>query len=356
MSSSVIKRVDARLLILPLETPFVIASGSKHRIENVVIEVELEDGTIGYGESSPLEPINGESARTVLAVAEEMAPTLVGRDARDLEELSGLMTAVFGVQAAARAGIELALFDAVSRHANTSPWAMFGASTETLETDYTISICDAEVARDRATELVQAGFRLLKIKLSGNHTTDISRIAATREGAPKAQLQLDANEGYDADGARRLLDDLAARDLLPDLLEQPLPRHDLAGMRKVRQHGSVPVAADESVFTLVDAQRVAESEAVDVINIKLMKSGLVEGRRIHRFCRENDIGLMIGCMLESRLGMNPSVQFAAGLGHFSFIDLDPHAHASEPFTGGATLEGPRWTLDPEVKGWGLSPV
>ncbi|MCA9319460.1 MAG: dipeptide epimerase [Planctomycetes bacterium] len=351
---AMIRRLSAERLVLPLDEPFVIASGAKPQIENVVVRVELEGGTFGVGEASPLEPINGESASTVLAVVDDLAAAFGGRDARELESLSQMMRQTFGVQAAARSGIEMALLDAVTRQDGTNPWRLYGGRELGIETDYTISIVSAKTAAEQATRLVAGGFTKLKIKLSGRLEDDLDRVRAVAQAAPGAEIQLDANEGYPSTTALQLLEGLDRARVTPVLLEQPTPRHDLAAMRRVRDGCTVMIAADESVFTLDDARRVIEFEAADVINIKLAKSGPVEGRRIHALCQDAGCGLMIGCMLESRIGMAASVQFAAGLGGFSFIDLDPHSAIEEPWTGGPSLTGPSWTIDPDEFGWGVT--
>ena len=92
-----------------------------------------------------------------------------------------------------------------------------------------------------------------------------------------------------------------------------------------------------------------------MINIKLMKSGPVEGARIHALCRERGTRLMVGCMLESRVGMTAAVHFAAGLGGFEFVDLDPHGGDADPFTGGPAFEAPYHRLASTADGLGVTP-
>ncbi len=101
-------------------------------------------------------------------------------------------------------------------------------------------------------------------------------------------------------------------------------------MRFVKDHTSIPIAADESVFTSADAINVVRTGCADYINIKLMKSGIIEAMDIAAIARSANIKLMIGCMLETKLALGCSVHFAAGMGCFSHIDLDPHI---EPDTG-----------------------
>ena len=148
---------------------------------------------------------------------------------------------------------------------------------------------------------------------------------------------------------------LEKNDIRPILFEQPVVKHDLAGMKIVRDNTSIPVAADESVFTSADAVNIMRTECADVINIKTMKSGIIEALDIAAIARSANIDLMIGCMLESVLSMSASVHIAAGLGGFSFIDLDPHSYPDrDPFTGGPDFKDPIYKLTDDKPGIGVS--
>jgi L-alanine-DL-glutamate epimerase-like enolase superfamily enzyme len=131
-------------------------------------------------------------------------------------------------------------------------------------------------------------------------------------------------------------------------------RHDLEGLRFVTERAGVPVAADEAVHTAADALRVARMGAANVVNIKVMKSGIVEALGIAAVCKAAHIDLMVGAMIESRLGTAASAHVVAGLGGFTYIDLDtPMLLASDPFTGGYTQDGMKYTLDPAAQGHGV---
>ena len=146
---------------------------------------------------------------------------------------------------------------------------------------------------------------------------------------------------------------MGKNNIRPILFEQPVSRYDLAGMRFVKDHTSIPIAADESVFTSADAINVVRTGCADYINIKLMKSGIIEAMDIAAIARSANIKLMIGCMLETKLALGCSVHFAAGMGCFSHIDLDPHIDpALEPFTGGPDYRAPFYTLSPDLPGIG----
>jgi L-alanine-DL-glutamate epimerase-like enolase superfamily enzyme len=223
-----------------------------------------------------------------------------------------------------------------------------------IETDYTIDIVSPQEAKKDAATLAKRGFRTLKIKVGQNLKEDIERVLAIRDGAPDCQITVDANQGFAPYEALGFLEQLEKLDIRPILFEQPVVKHDLLGMKFVKENTSIPIAADETVFTSADAVNVIRTGCADVINIKTMKSGILRALDIAAIARSANVDLMIGCMLESILSKSASVHIAAGLGGFRFIDLDPHARPEkDPFTGGPQFKDPVYTLSDEHPGIGV---
>jgi L-Ala-D/L-Glu epimerase len=354
MDAAIIKQVTVEPVSIPLEEPFTIAIGTKHNIENVLITIRLENGIEGYGEAAPLEPINGENQATALATLNSCKDFLIGKDVSRFRQISQHLKNVFWAQVTARCAIEMALLDAYTKMLNIPLFQFFGGAENTLETDYTIDIVPPATAKINAAKLKNKGYHTLKTKVGKKLVDDIDRVMAIREGAPGCGIMLDANQGYSPVQAVHFLEELENNGIRPDLFEQPVIRHDLRGMKFVKDHTSVPVAADESVFTAADAIEVVKLGCADLINIKIMKSGIVEALDIATIARSANIGLMIGCMLETKLALSCSVHFAAGLGGFQFIDLDPHlTPEQEPFTGGPGFIDPVYRLT-NVPGIGVS--
>jgi L-alanine-DL-glutamate epimerase-like enolase superfamily enzyme len=166
-------------------------------------------------------------------------------------------------------------------------------------------------------------------------------------------LIADANGGFSLAEAHGFLDALAKAGMHLDLFEQPVAREALGAMGEIRRRGDTLVAADESCRSLEDAKRIVEREAADVLNIKLAKSGVLGGMAIHRLARESQLGLMIGGMVETRIGMGFAAHFAAGLGGFDWIDLDtPQLLAEDPVLGGTPYNGPIWQIQDGLFGHG----
>jgi L-Ala-D/L-Glu epimerase len=343
-------------LDVPLIEPFAIATGAQPVAHNVLVEIRLADGTRGYGEAAPFPAVTGETQASTLAALESLRSLLVGRDMRQWRALALDLKAADPQAAAARCALETAILDALTRQARLPLWAFFGGASAELETDMTITAGSVEHAAQSARSIAARGIKTIKIKIGGAPDLDRARVAAIHAAVPDAPLILDGNCGYDAAGALALLAQLRADDIPIALFEQPVTRYDLAGLAQVTRDGNTSVAADESVTTAEDALRVARERAAHVVNIKLMKAGVVEALAIAAICKAAGIGLMIGGMVETLLAMNMSAHFAAGLGGFSFVDLDtPMFMAEQPLRGGWAQSGGHLSIAHVAAGHGVEP-
>lgn len=344
-SASAILSASARRLDAPMREPFEIASARRSRVENVLVSVRLADGTAGFGECAPLDAFSGETQATALKAAREAAERLPGQDAARPLPLARRLEEELSGHPSVRAGVEMAVLDARARQLRTPLWACFGGASDRVTTDVTVTILPPGKAAAAARRLARQGIRTIKIKVGREPEEDLLRVLAVAAAAPRARLLVDANQGYDAGTALRLLRRLRARGVRPALFEQPVPKGDLEGMAKVLKDGGIPVAADESASCREDVWRLARKKAASVVNVKLMKLGVAEALDAARAARAAGLGLMMGGMIESRLAMGCAAHFAAGLGGFEFIDLDTSLWLSrDPMAGGPRV-GPGGLYD-----------
>lgn len=320
---------------IPLTEPFVISLGTTHSAENILVSVELENGVIGFGEGAPFAYVTGETQQTAIQTVEAARNLVVGKDATAYRAIAADLARTFWVQTSARMAIEMAILDALTKSWGIPLYQFFGGVSDQVETDITIGIMPAAEAFDKAKYWAAEGFNHIKIKVGTDLAADVERVAAIREGAPNCLLKVDANQGYTAKEALTFLGELEKRDIALELLEQPVPAWDLKGLKFVTQNSTVPIAADESVFSSRDALRVAMEGAADIINIKLAKASVLDVVNIHAICQSYNLGLMVGCMIESRLALSMAVHMVAGLGGFGYVDLDGFfCLAEEPIAGG----------------------
>jgi L-alanine-DL-glutamate epimerase-like enolase superfamily enzyme len=352
-----IRTLSVETLDIPLYEPFGIAGGAQDIARNLLAIVELADGTRGYGEAAPFAAFNGETQAIARAAIETARTTVEGADTREWRRVAAKLREAIGPVGSAQCAIEMAMLDALTRHRHIPLWAFFGGAGTSLETDMTITTGTAEQAAASARDIVARGMRTIKVKIgSGDLTLDVERLTAIGTAAPGTPLILDGNCGFSADKALQLVAILQEQHVQVALLEQPVAKDDWDGMRQITQWGGVPVAADEAAAGASAALRIAFERAAHVVNIKLMKCGIVEALDIAAVCRAARLRLMIGGMVESILAMTTSACFAAGQGGFDYVDLDtPLFMAENPFEGGMRYQGGRIELGHIQAGHGVVP-
>jgi L-alanine-DL-glutamate epimerase-like enolase superfamily enzyme len=348
-----IVNLEAIPLNVPLLADFAISSSTLQSVSNIAVRIELGGGTVGWGETPILAPLTAETQSSGIQAIGAAASLIRGQFAGAWRLISELLLERFPNYPSVRAGIEMALFDALARYRGMPLYEFFGGSCVDLKTDITIPICSSEKAFGLAREYRLRGFEIVKVKVGQDPDEDFDHLCAIREGFPECRLLLDANCGFDADEMIDLVDRLTQSGMKPVLIEQPVARDDLAGLRKVGEKTGIPVAADESCVCARDAMRIVGARAAQVINIKLVKSGVVEALDIASVARSAGLDLMIGGMVETRIGMGFAAHFAAGIGQFKWIDLDtPLLLAEDPVDGGYRVDGARYILDTEQPGHG----
>ena len=272
----------------------------------------------GTGRVAPVGYVTGESVESVLDALQAAGPEMVGLSTERLEPLLTRAGALLADAPAARAGLEMALYDAWARERSLPLWQHFGGATDRVTTDVTIPIVAPEAAAALAAEAWADGFRALKIKVGdpSGPDADLARMEAVVGATPQVRLRIDANQAFTPGGAVQFVRSLGKVGAAVELLEQPVAKEDVAGLKYVRERISFPLFADESARSVAEALALLQEDAVDGINIKLMKSGIVGALQIITLAKAFGKKLMLGCMLETGLGIAAAAQIAAGTGAF----------------------------------------
>jgi L-Ala-D/L-Glu epimerase len=347
----IITGIHTGLLSIPLLKPFKTALRTVECLSTIVIEVSTDTGATGLGEAPPTGAITGDSMGSIRgAIHEFIAPKLVGKRIEDLENTLGALEKSCVKNTSAKAAVDIAVHDLFGKYYNIPLYRLFGGAKNRIETDLTISLnSPVEMAAD-SREAIGRGFRILKIKLGLDPDLDIRRIKAVREAVGEdVVIRLDANQGWSARDAIRIMREIEDASLRVELVEQPVPAHDFEGLKKVKESIATPVLADESVFSPEDAARIIAMNAADFLNIKLMKTGgLRAAQRICALAETNAVECFIGCMMESKLSVTAAAHLACGKSIITRCDLDSASLcAKDPVIGGAALDGPWLTLSDE---------
>ena len=302
-------QIEAHITRLQLAETFRIARETSDWED--VVQVELRHGAyVGRGEAAPIERYH-ETPESSLAFIEQVGE-LIGDDPFALEEIGERLAEVPGEQAA-KAALDGALHDLQGKVLGVPVWRLLGLPRVGPPTSWTIWLGDPDDMA-RRTERVAGRFRRLKLKLGGADGLDVERVRAVRSRT-ELPLQVDVNEWWSLDEALEAIPQLA--ELGVAYVEQPLPAAD-ADAEELRARSPIPIYVDEDCHTLADVARCAE--IAHGINIKLAKSGGIrEAIRMAHAARALGLGVMLGCMVESGLGIAAGCVVAPLCDH---VDLD----------------------------------
>jgi L-alanine-DL-glutamate epimerase-like enolase superfamily enzyme len=333
--------VSGQIVRLRLAETFVIAREQQDWAD--VVQVELRhDSVTGHGEAAPIERY-GESADSALAFVQQHGG-LLGDDPFALEEIGARLSELPGQQAA-KAALDAALHDLQGKLLGVPAWRLLGLPRTGPPTSWTIWLGDPDDMARRAERAAADGrFRRLKLKLGGGDRLDVQRVRAVR-GVTDLPLQVDVNEWWSLDEALDVIPELARLGL--QYVEQPLPAGD-DGARTLRDRSPLPVYVDEDCHTLADVARCAE--IAHGVTIKLAKAGGIrEAIRMAHAARALGLGVMLGCMIESGLGIAAGCCVAPLCDH---VDLDGNVLlAEDPRPGVELVDGIQ--VPPDAPGLGV---
>jgi L-alanine-DL-glutamate epimerase-like enolase superfamily enzyme len=335
--------VDAstRIVTLELAETFVISRSARNSEDVVLVELR-HSGVSGFGEAQPIDRYE-ESAESAQAYVEEHAE-LLGDDPFALEEV---MERLPPGEFAARAALDAALHDLQGKLLGQPVWRLLGLRRPGPPTSWTVWLGDPDDMARRAERALDR-FRRLKLKLGGRDGLDVDRVRAVRAVAGDLPLQVDVNEAWSLDEALESLPPLA--ELGVEYCEQPLPAGEPGGP-ELMERSPLPIYVDEDCHTLRDVPMCAKR--AHGINVKLAKSGgMREAVRMVHAARSLGLGCMLGCMVESGLGISAGAQVASLFDH---VDLDGNLLlAHDPWPGVPFVDGVQ--LPPEEPGLGVHAV
>jgi L-alanine-DL-glutamate epimerase-like enolase superfamily enzyme len=356
------KIVDVKLgmLKVPLITPFKTALRTVECVEDVVVMLETDTGHIGYGNAPATAVITGDTHGSVIeAVRTVFTPLLLNREVADLNRLTREISGAMINNTSAKAAVEIALYDLFAQSYETPLYRILGGGENCLTTDITISVDYIDKMVADAESAVERGFEILKLKVGKDIRLDIERIKAVYSAVKgRALLRLDANQGWSPKQAVMAIRSLEEAGVILELVEQRVKANNLEGMRYISERVKTPIMADESIFGPLEVMDVIQRHAAEIINIKLMKTGGISSAlKIADLAGLYDLECMVGCMLETSIGVSAAAHMAAAKSPVvSKLDLDvPSLCKYDPVIGGATYTDADIILN-ETPGLGIEKI
>lgn len=302
---TLIRHTEIRHKKVPLRATFTTALRSVNELD--VIEYVINGIHIGQTVATPA--ITGDEHARIIEDLNSIK--LEGREISDLISFN-LELQKLELTQSAKAAIDMALFGAIHGEVPTSR----------VKSDVTIPIASI----DDYPTLIQnrSEFEVFKIKFGSNSLHDsIEKILIVRELRPDAKIRIDPNQSWNVDETLEFASELESRAIEIDYLEQPTPRKDFAALRRIREETSIPLMADESCFTVSDLTTLIELEAIDYVNLKILKNGgMTEVLRLAEMAKSAEIQVSIGSMMEGEFGIRAAAYLAAMIAPNVVHDLD----------------------------------
>lgn len=355
-----IRSIRLGMLSVPLKTPFKTAMRTVKEIEDVVVIIETDTGSKGYGSAPATAVITGDTHGSIIeAISKVISPALIGRDIADLNNLVSIIQNSIVRNFSAKAAIETAVYDLYGQLYNAPLYKLLGGGDNVLSTDITISVDYIDKMVEDTRNAIDLGFETLKIKVGKDPALDIERIKAIYAAVDqRALIRLDANQGWTPKQTVSVMRALEDSGVQLELLEQPVRGDDIEGMKYVTERIHTPVMADESSFGPKEAIELIRQRAADIINIKLMKTGGISNAiKIADIAGIYGVNCMIGCMLESSIGVAAAAHIAVAKSSIiTKVDLDtPALGKYDPVTSGVQFNNSEIRVT-DLPGLGISKI
>jgi muconate cycloisomerase len=312
-----ISRIETVPVNVPLRPGWTTktAGGVHVRSPYVIVRIHTDQGLIGLGEATLAARWSGEtSPGCIAAIHGLIAPALVGQDPTQITRLRGILERVIRFNPFTKAALEMALWDIVGKARGVPVYELLGGDVHpSIPTKMVVGAFDVPTAVALAQRFLDGGARCLKVKVGLDPQADLQRVRAVRKAAgPEIPIGIDANQGWSRTTARRMLAVLADCQLL--FAEQPIAAEDIDGLAELCRTTSIPIMADESVFTPRDAWRLTAARAADILSVYPGKhGGLAATAEIAHLASAAGIACSIGSNLELGIGTAAMLHVAAAL-------------------------------------------
>ncbi len=301
---------------IPVIRAHKMAIGTTLHQENVILRLFTDDGVEGLGEAPHMVGVSlkGESPSTVLSMLRErLLPAVWGKNPLDIEGIQQAMDAAVPWNLRAKSAVNLAAYDLVGKALGTPVYNLMGGQVrDAVPLSWSIPITDYDAGTKEAEEMVGRGWRILKLKLGHPDLShDIEMVRRIRETVgPAIRLRVDANQAYDVKSAVRVARRLERYEV--EFFEQPVAWWDLDGLAEVSRATEIPIMADESATTTLDALEIAKRRAAQILSIYISSSGgILNAKKMADIGATAGIAGYVGGALESVIGAAAGLHFAA---------------------------------------------
>lgn len=289
----------------------------------VLVKIHTDEGVVGLGEACAFEPeFYGETLESIyFSIQNYIAPKIIGQNPLNINKVLSIVDAILAKSTCAKEGIELALLDLAGKLLKIPAYMLLGGCfRDRIPVACEIGIDEPDIMVKEAKELLKMGIKTIKIKCSQNVDEDIKRVKAVYEAVgSEVALRLDPNAHWNVHGAVKAIKKLKEFNCDIQYLEQPVPAWDFNGMSRIRKLIDIPLMGDESVWTPQDVIELNKHEAIDIVNIKISKTGgLLTAKKIEAVAEALGLSCVIGTELDPGISLAAKIHLAASMKNLPF--------------------------------------
>lgn len=303
-----------KLEVIPFSLPLKSAlawgkHGQLSRAEHCLITVTLENGLQGTAEAPPRPTIYGETISSIKAAVSLLEPRLCELDITDTNSIKEVLSSLPNNNCA-KGALDMALWEARAAHLEQPLIALLGGTKPHLETSFILGIANPQTMLAEAREVVQAGVRVLKVKVGRNTEADLNITQALKnEFGNHVRLYADSNETLETSTAAKSLEKMREAGLL--WVEEPLPVRKIKARAELKRHAILPIIADDSCFTPADLERELDFDTFDILNIKTARNGFTDSLEMIRMASNAGKQIMIGSQASTSTGIRHAAMLAS---------------------------------------------
>lgn len=296
----------ANLEVIPFRLPLkgALAWGkfsSMSVAEHALIKVTLENGVTGISEAPPRPTIYGETIPSMIGMLEFLKPRLLEIEIDDTDAIKNTLASVPNNNVL-KGALDMALWDARVKSNGSDLFAALAGANSSIAVSYILGISDASTMIEEARRVIEAGVRVLKVKVGRNYSQDLAVIQElqTQFSSLNVRLYADSNETLEPESAPKILE--AMRDAGLMYVEEPLPVRQIRARANLRKLEILPIIGDDSCFTKADLERELDFDTFDILNIKTARNGFSESLEMMHMAHSAGKGIMIGSQASTTLG------------------------------------------------------
>ncbi|AKM82082.1 MAG: L-Ala-D/L-Glu epimerase [Berkelbacteria bacterium GW2011_GWE1_39_12] len=357
----IIKNISFEKYNLKLAEPFTYFTAKLETLHYALIKIESQSGFVGFGEAGIAWDVTGETQEGALGLLKYIKPILIGKKFTNIQTIEKLMDELnlyIYDNSSLKAGIEMALLDLLGKYKKQPVWKLLGGKPLEFVTAQQVFTYNDLNSQEFNLELEHAfkdEAKIIKLKFGQDINKELAKVEELVRKYPKIKLVFDINQGWkDVKTALPIIKKLEKFHKNIAWIEQPIFHADFEGLSILKKKSKLKIMADESCHDLKDLKNLYFRKSVDLVNIKLAKTGgIFEALRMIEFCEKNKIKYMLGDMIHSQLGTAANLNLAT-LGNFASFDLTkPETIKNDPFSG-LKVEHYRFFV-PQQPGMGVKP-